>query len=54
MVSKKELRKQLESRDIELVSGKIVPATGFSKQLKKTELQELLKVSIKRVKDNGK
>jgi len=46
MVKKNELRRMLEARDIELISGKTVPATGFSNQLKKSQLQELFKASI--------
>ena len=48
MVTKKQLRSRLEKRNIKLVSGKTVPATGFSKQLKKSELQELIRASVPR------
>lgn len=48
MVTKAQLRKKLESRDIKLVSGKTVPATGFSKQLNKKQIGELIKASVPR------
>ena len=48
METKKQLRTKLEKRNIKLVSGRTVPATGFSRQLTKSQLRDLIKASVPR------